>query len=101
MSPLAEDVVPEGDHLGKHHLATRFFHGTLRMRPTAQVRVQARYLTIVLEGLSFTPFEPFDTASDKYIALKMAFLLVMSLKRFGDLKALSVAPPFWNSLQVG
>lgn len=52
-----------GGSLGKHHLVTRFLHGTLRMRPAAQVRILAWDLAVVLEGLSLTPFEPLDSYS--------------------------------------
>lgn len=65
-----------------------FLHGTLRMRPAAQVRAPAWDLAVTLEGLSLAPFEPLDSALDKCIALKMAFLLVItSLKRVRDLQA--------------
>lgn len=38
------------------------------------------------------PFEPIESFSEKFLSPKMAFLLaITSLKRVGDLQALSVA----------
>lgn len=56
-----------GGSLGKHHLETRFLHGTLRMRPAAQVRILAWDLDMLLEGLSMSPFEPLDSYSKNRI----------------------------------
>ncbi len=50
-------------------------------------------LAIVLQGLSLAPFEPLEEAPAKFLTLKALFLLaISSLKRIGDLQALSVAP---------
>lgn len=43
-------------------------------------------------GRALAPFEPIDSSSEKFLALKMAFLLAITfLKRVADLQALSVA----------
>ena len=48
---------------------------------------------IVLEGLSVAPFEPLESVSEKFLTFKTIFLLaISSLKRVGDLQALSVSP---------
>ncbi len=48
---------------------------------------------MVLEALCRPPFEPTEDISDRYLTLKTTFLLALSsLKRVGDLQALSVAP---------
>lgn len=63
-------------------------------RSAVHVRVPAWDLAVALEGLPQAPFEPLDSISEKFLALKMAFLLaITSLKRVGDLQALSVASP--------
>ncbi|KAI2655945.1 hypothetical protein H4Q32_012739 [Labeo rohita] len=50
-------------------------------------------LAVVLEALCRPPFEPLEEVSDRMLTLKMVFLLaISSLKRVGDLQALSVAP---------
>ncbi len=47
-------------------------------------------LGIVLQGLSLAPFEPLEEVPDKFLTLKALFLLaISSLKRTGDLQALS------------
>ncbi len=78
-----------GMSLGRDPLVSRFLHGTLRLRPAARTRVPTWDLTIVLQGLSLAPFEPLD----EFLTLKALFLLaISSLKRIGDLQALSVVP---------
>ncbi len=47
----------------------------------------------VLKGLVGTPFEPLETAPVKLLTRKRFFLMaITSLKRIGDLQALSVSP---------
>ncbi len=78
-----------GMSLGRDPLVSRFLHGTLRLRPAARTRVPTWDLTIVLQGLSLAPFEPLE----EFLTLKALFLLaISSLKRIGDLQALSVVP---------
>ncbi len=49
-------------------------------------------LSVVLEGLVTAPFEPLKSASERILTLKVVLLLaLMSLKRVGDLQALSVS----------
>ncbi|KAK3568529.1 hypothetical protein QTP86_008616 [Hemibagrus guttatus] len=50
-------------------------------------------LSVVLDGLLEAPFEPMESASEKFLTLKMALLLALaSLRWVGDLQALLVAP---------
>ncbi len=50
---------------------------------------------VVLEALCRPPFEPIEEKSVRLLTLKTVFFLAMtSLKRFGDLQALSVAPSY-------
>lgn len=82
-----------GGSLGRHPLISRFLRGTLRLRPAVRTRVPAWDLAIVLEGLSLAPFEPIEEVSEKFLTLKTILLLaISSLKRIGDIQALSVAP---------
>ena len=59
----------------------------------AQTRVPAWDLSLVLQGLSQAPFEPLEELPIKLLSLKTLLLLaITSLKRVGDLQALSVVP---------
>ncbi len=79
--------------LGKDPQASRFLHGTLKLRPAACTRVLTWDLAIILQGLSLAPFEPLEEVPAKFLTLKVVILLaISSLKRIGDLQALSVAP---------
>ncbi len=49
-------------------------------------------LSVVLEGLVKAPFEPLESTSERILTLKVTLLLAFtSLKRVGDLQALSVS----------
>ncbi len=49
-------------------------------------------LSVVLEGLVAAPFEPLESAPERILTLKVTLLLPLtSLKRVGDLQALSVS----------
>ncbi|XP_051756294.1 uncharacterized protein LOC127516053 [Ctenopharyngodon idella] len=86
----------EGDSsVGRDPLVTRFLRGTLRLRPPVRTRVPAWDLAVVLQGLAEAPFEPLEEVPEKFLTLKTIFLLaITSLKRTGDLQALSVAPSY-------
>ncbi len=82
-----------GMSMGNDPLVSRFLRGTMRLRLAARTRVPTWDLAIVLQGLSLAPFEPLEEVPDKFLTLKALFLLaISSLKRIGDLQALSVAP---------
>ncbi len=84
-----------GQSVGKHPLVTRFLRGALRLRPPVRSRVPLWDLAVVLEALCKPPFEPLEEVSDRVLTLKIVLLLAMtSLKRVGNLQALSVAPSF-------
>ncbi len=85
----------DGQSVGRKPLVTRFLRGALRLRlrPSVRSRVPPWYLAVVLEALYRHPFEPIEEISDHHLTLKTTFLLaISSLKRLGDLQALSVAP---------
>ncbi|KAI2655962.1 hypothetical protein H4Q32_012758 [Labeo rohita] len=74
-------------------LVVHFLHGALRLRPPVRPRVPSWDLDVVLEALCRPPFEPIEESSDHHLSIKTVFLLALtSLKRVGDLQALSVAP---------
>ncbi len=61
----------------------------------ARSRVPHWDLAVVLEALCRPPSEPIEDISDRLLTLKTVFLLaISSLKRVGDLQALSVDPSY-------
>ncbi|KAI2661423.1 Transposon Ty3-G Gag-Pol polyprotein [Labeo rohita] len=84
-----------GLSVGKNPLVTRFLRGALRLRPPVRPRVPSWDLSVVLDALCLPPFEPIEEISDCHLSFKTSFLLALSsLKRVGDLQALSVAHSF-------
>ncbi len=82
-----------GQSVGRHPLVTRFLRGALRLRPPVRSRIPPWDLAVVLDALCRPPFEPIEEITDRHLTLKTVFLLaISSLKRVGDLQALSVAP---------
>lgn len=78
-------------HWGETHWCLK--HGALRLRPASHARVLTCVLAIVLESMAMVHFEPIESFAEKFLTLKTAFLLaITSLKRVGDLQALSVSP---------
>lgn len=78
---------------GAHPLASRFLKGARRLRPPRSVTVPLWDLALVLRALATEPFEPLAEVSLKLLSLKTALLLALtSVKRVGDLTALSVNP---------
>ncbi len=83
----------DGNTVGKHPLVIRFLRGALRMRPPVRSRVPTWDLAVVIEALCKPLFEPIEEISDRHLFLKTTFLLaITSLKRVGDLQALSGLP---------
>ncbi|KAI2662289.1 ORF V: Enzymatic polyprotein [Labeo rohita] len=76
-----------GLSVDKNPLVTHFLHGVLRLRP----RVPMWDLAVMLEALCRPLFKPIEDISDRFLIIKTTLLLT-SLKRVGDLQALSVAP---------
>ncbi|KAI2653704.1 Transposon Ty3-G Gag-Pol polyprotein [Labeo rohita] len=65
------------------------------LRPPVRSRVPSWDLSLVLEALCGPPFEPIEEISDRLLTIKTVLLIaITSLKRVGDLQALSVAPSF-------
>ncbi|KAL0149630.1 hypothetical protein M9458_055157 [Cirrhinus mrigala] len=82
-----------GMPVGKDPLVVRFLRGVLRLRPPTRPLVPTWDLAVVLEALCRPPFEPIEEIPVRFLTIKTALLLALtSLKRVGDLQALSVAP---------
>ncbi|KAL0181751.1 hypothetical protein M9458_024157, partial [Cirrhinus mrigala] len=82
-----------GMPVGKDPLVVRFLRGVLRLRPPTRPLVPTWDLAVVLEALCRPPFEPIEGIPVRFLTIKTALLLALtSLKRVGDLQALSVAP---------
>ncbi len=63
-----------------------------RLRPAHPTAVPSWDLSVVLEGLVTATFEPLESAPERILTLKVTLLLALtSLKRVGDLHALSVS----------
>ncbi|XP_077094729.1 uncharacterized protein LOC143746656 [Siphateles boraxobius] len=78
--------------LGKLRLVSAFMRGVKRLKPARSPRVPPWDLSVVLEGLTKAPFEPLESAPERILTLKVSLLLALSsLKRVGDLQALSVS----------
>ncbi len=81
------DEVP----LGRHRMVSAFMRGVKRLRPARPMAVPSWDLSVILEGLVAAHFEPLESAPERILTLKVTLLLALtSLKRVGDLQALSV-----------
>ncbi len=84
-----------GQLVAKKPLITHFLRGALRLRPPVRSRIPPWDLAVVLNALRRPPFEPIEEISDRHLTMKTVLLLaISSLKRVGDLQALSVAPTY-------
>ncbi len=80
------------DPLGRYRMVSAFMRGVRRLRPVRPMAVPSWDLSVVLEGLVAAPFEPLESAPERILTLKVTLLLALtSLKRVGDLQALSVS----------
>ncbi len=78
--------------LGRHRMVSAFMRGVRRLRPVRPTAIPSWDLSVVLEGLVTAPFESLESASEQILTLKVTLLLALtSLKRVGDLQALSVS----------
>ncbi len=78
--------------LGRHWLVPAFMRGARRLRPVRPIGVPSWDSSVILEGLMVAPFEHLESAPERILTLKVTILLALtSLKRVGDLQALSVS----------
>ncbi len=83
---------------GGQSAVTQFLRGARRMNPLYPCTVPPWDLPTVLRTLKGPPFEPLQSLSLSVLSLKTALLLALvSVKRVGDLQALSSTLFAWNS----
>ncbi|KAI2668545.1 Gag-Pro-Pol polyprotein [Labeo rohita] len=86
-APIADQSI------GRNNLVVRFLKGSRRMNPSRPHTIPTWDLSTVLGALKSPPFEPLSDADLKPLTLKTALLLALvSVKRIGDLQALSISP---------
>ncbi|KAI2646912.1 hypothetical protein H4Q32_025038 [Labeo rohita] len=76
-------------------LSAGLSHSTLKVYVAAIAAYHAPLGGLSVEALCRPPFEPIEEISDRHLTIKTVLLIaITSLKRAGDLQALSVAPSF-------
>ncbi len=82
-----------GQSLGRDNSVVRFLKGARRLNPPRPLTVPTWDLPTVLRALKGPPFEPLQSTDLRSLSLKTALLLALaSVKRVGDLQALSISP---------
>ncbi len=82
-----------GRLVGRDSAVTQFLRGARRMNPPRPRTVPPWDLPTVLRALEGPPFEPLQSSSLRVLSFKTTLLLALaSVKRVGDLQALSVNP---------
>ncbi len=80
-----------GQSVGRDNSVVRFLKGARRLNPPRPLTVPTWDLPTVLRALKGPPFEPLQSTDLRSLSLKTALLLA-SVKRVGDLQALSTSP---------
>ncbi|CAM4725520.1 unnamed protein product [Leuciscus chuanchicus] len=81
-----------GQSIGRNDLVIHFLRGAKRLNPPRPPSVPVWDLSTVLEAMKGAPFEPLQSIDMKHLSFKTVFLLALaSVKRIGDLHALSVS----------
>ncbi len=82
-----------GQSVGRDNSVVRFLKGARRLNPPWPLTVPTWDLPTVLRALKGPPFEPLQSTNLRSLSLKTALLLALaSVKRVGDLQALSISP---------
>ncbi len=82
-----------GQSVGRDNSVVRFLKGARRLNPPRPLTVPTWDLPTVLRALKGPPFEPLQSTDLWSLSLKTALLLALaSVKRVGDLQALSTSP---------
>ncbi|KAL0168793.1 hypothetical protein M9458_037015, partial [Cirrhinus mrigala] len=82
-----------GQSVGRNNLVVQFLKGSRRLNPPCPLAIPTWDLSTVLRALKGPPFESLPGSDLRPLAFKAALLLaVASVKRMGDLQALSVNP---------
>ncbi len=83
--------------LGRHRLVSAFMRGVRCLRSVCPIGDPSWDLSVIFEGLMVAPFEPLESAPEWILTLKVTLLLALtSLKRVGDLHALSVSEMYMD-----
>ncbi len=89
---MANHSLEAGWTIDRNDLVVKFLRGSLWLNPPRPRTMPVWDLSIVLRALKGPPFEPLQTAGLRVTTLKTALLLALaSVKRVGDLQALSVS----------
>ncbi len=82
-----------GQSVGRDNSVVRFLKRARRLNPPRPLTVPTWDLPTVLRALKGPPFEPLQSTNLQSLSLKTALLLALaSVKRVGDLQALSISP---------
>ncbi len=82
-----------GQSVGRDNSVVRFLKGARRLNPPRPLTVPTWDLPTVLRALKGPPFEPLQSTNLRSLSLKTALPLALaSVKRVGDLQALSTSP---------
>ncbi len=82
-----------GQSVGRDISVVHFLKGAKRLNPPRPLTVPTWDLPTVLRALKGPPFEPLQSTNLRSVSLKAALLLALaSVKRVGDLQALSISP---------
>ncbi len=82
-----------GQSVSRDNSVVRFLKGAKRLNPPRPPTVPTWDLPTVLRALKGPPFEPLQSTNLRSLSLKTALLLPLaSVKRVGDLQALSISP---------
>ncbi len=82
-----------GQSVGRDNSVVSFLKGARRLNPPRPLTVPTWDLPTVLRALKGPPFEPLQSTDLRSLSLKTALLLALaSVKRVGDLQALSTSP---------
>ncbi len=82
-----------GQSVGRDNSVVHFLKGARRLNPPRPLTVPTWDLPTVLRALKGPPFEPLQSTNLRSLSLKTALLLALaSVKRVGDLQALSISP---------
>ncbi len=82
-----------GQSVGRDNSVVHFLKGARRLNPPRPLTVPTWDLPTVLRALKGPPFDPLQSTNLRSLSLKTALLLALaSVKRVGDLQALSISP---------
>ncbi len=85
----------EGFRVGTHPLVSAWVRGHRVKNPPVKLRVPPWDLPTALAAFAEKDYEPLRQVNMEYLTYKMLFLVALgSARRFSELHALSVEPPF-------